>query len=259
VIAILLACISAYSLSFALDMLIGGLVGVYPATAFLPVVTWSGLCAVTLLAALKLNGLKSGLWVPFCVFGAVAIIGGIIGTHRYNLSVGGLVLVQAVLIGAAKRKRRMTGTTQERGGPKIRKGHAPTIGPYHLDMNLADLSKLVELTPVEKRALNIAVEFKNERIYHAQPAEFAGASWDIVLGAVDGRVYKVSALLAFDSREQRNGPRRNLDGLLQTTLGTPATATATVIIWDTVDGNVVMNDGEVGGVFGLVLTLTSLQ
>ena len=124
-------------------------------------------------------------------------------------------------------------------------------------MKTGDVNKLVELTPTEKDALGLVVEFKNERIYHAPPAEFAGVSWDIVLGAVDGRVYKVSALLVLENREQRDGVWRNLEGVLGTRLGAPASATATIIIWDTEDGNVVVNRAESGGAYAVVLTLTS--
>jgi hypothetical protein len=124
-------------------------------------------------------------------------------------------------------------------------------------MNTDDVSKLVELTASEKEALNLAVEFRNERIYHAPHAEFSGVTWDIVLGAVDSRVYKVSALSVLENREQRDRIWRNLEGVLRTRLGTPATATATIVTWDTEDGNVVVDRAEAGGDYAVVLTLTS--
>jgi hypothetical protein len=124
-------------------------------------------------------------------------------------------------------------------------------------MKATDISKLVELTPTEKEALNPAVEFKNERIYHAPHAEFAGASWDIILGAVNRRVYKISALLMLQSREQRDTMWRNVNGQFRTMLGAPASTTATITMWDTEDGNVVVNRTEGGGAYALVLTLTS--
>ena len=141
--------------------------------------------------------------------------------------------------------------------PKARRGHAPTIGPYHLDMDTGDVSKLVELTPAEKKALNAAIEFKGERIYNAPPANFAGINWEIVLGAVDNRVYKVSALVVFDNRERRDTIWRNLNDLLRTPLGSPASAEAAIVLWDTEDGNVVMNRADTGGEYAVVLTLTS--
>jgi len=146
---------------------------------------------------------------------------------------------------------------RKRDDPKTRRGFAPTIGPYRLDMKATKLSKLVELAPSEKKALNLAIEFKNERIYNAPPADFAGASWEIVLGTVDNRVYKVSALLVRENREHRDKMWRHLDGLFRTQLGTPATAAAPIITWDTEDGNVVMNRADGGGAYAVVLTLTT--
>ena len=55
-----------------------------------------------------------------------------------------------------------------------RRGHAPAIGAYHLDMKTSTASNLVELTPDETQPLNEAVRFKDERIYNAPDARFAG-------------------------------------------------------------------------------------
>ena len=124
-------------------------------------------------------------------------------------------------------------------------------------MKTADAKGLVELTPAERKALHTAVRFRNERIFHAPPAEFAGADWDMVLGAVDGSVYKLSGLLVLENREQRDGMWQTLVERLQTALGTPATAAATRVAWDTEDGNVVLNRADDAQGYAVVLTLTS--
>jgi len=140
---------------------------------------------------------------------------------------------------------------------KVRRGHAPAIGVYRLDMQTPDERKLVELSQDERDALKAAIQFKGERIYHAPSAEFAGASWDVVLGAVNSRVYKVSAVLSLGTLDQRNAMWQRLDGLLRKSLGTPASVSPIVTAWDTEDGNVVMNVGKAGGAHFIVLTLTS--
>src|SRR5260370_40177333 len=124
-------------------------------------------------------------------------------------------------------------------------------------MKTGEVAKIVELTPSERKALNLAVEFKSERIYNAPPADFAGTSWEIILGAVDNRVYKVSAVLVLENHEQRDRMWRNLDGQFRTSLGTPAIASEDIITWDTEDGNVVMNRADTGAAHVVVLTLTS--
>jgi len=179
--------------------------------------------------------------------------------HPRNL-VAALALILAGIAyptSAAKWSGKEAGIVEGRGEAKVRRGVAPTIGPYRLGMKTADASNLVELTPAEKKALNAAIEFRNERTFRAPSAEFAGATWDMILGAVDDHVYKLSALLVLESREQRDGMWRNLDGTLRTRLGTPAATAATLLAWDTEDGNVVLNRAEAGGAYVVVLTLTS--
>jgi hypothetical protein len=92
--AFVLAAASAYSLSFALDLLLGGLLGFYPATAFLPVVTWSVIAAVSGAVALRLSPTGRFLVIPCLVFAGMALFGGIVGRH-FSLIVGIGMLVQA--------------------------------------------------------------------------------------------------------------------------------------------------------------------
>jgi hypothetical protein len=161
-------------------------------------------------------------------------------THPRNFVTAMALIVGGITYGSVVAQQSAGSRATEEGvKPKVKRGHAPTIGPYHLNMNTGDASKLVELTPDEKKALNPVVEFKGERIYNAPPANFAGTNWKIVLGAVDNRVYKVSALVVLDNRERRDTMWRNLNDLLRTSLGSPASAEANIVLWDTEDGNVV--------------------
>lgn len=96
--AIALAAIAAYAFSFAIDLLLGGLAGVYPATAYLPVVTWSLIATVALVIAVKTARRSSWLALPFCAFGAVALLGAFVGTHPHNFGVAALLFIQAVIV-----------------------------------------------------------------------------------------------------------------------------------------------------------------
>ena len=49
--SLILATGAAYAFSFAVDLLLGGLFGVYPNTAFVPVVTWAFISGALTLAA----------------------------------------------------------------------------------------------------------------------------------------------------------------------------------------------------------------
>jgi hypothetical protein len=94
VIAFIIAGGSAYSFRFAIDLL-GELIGVYPSTAFLPVVTWSVIAVITGFVALRLAPASRFLVIPFGVMAMFTFLGGIVG-QRYSLIVGVVMLAQAL-------------------------------------------------------------------------------------------------------------------------------------------------------------------
>jgi len=95
VIAFVIAAASAYSFSFAIDLLFGGLLGVYPSTAFLPVVTWSVIAAITGVVALRLVPTGRFLVIPFAALAFLAFLGGVVG-QRYSLLVAAVMLAEAI-------------------------------------------------------------------------------------------------------------------------------------------------------------------
>ena len=168
------------------------------------------------------------------------------------------LIVAAITYGlVAARRADAQAASPERAQPSSRRGTAPTIGAYRLDMMARATSRFVELSQAEKQALNLVVEFKNERVFHAPPADYGGFKWDVVLGAVDDRVYKISSVLFLQTRATRDAAWRKIEGLLRAPLGSPASSTPAVLIWDTEDGNVVLNRADAGDAYALVLTLTS--
>jgi len=248
----------AYAASFALDMLTQAWAGeLPPANIVWPCFTWSLIAFFSLVICAGRSVPFPILATPFWIVGGLAMVSSI--AHPRNLVMAVVLIIGGVVYGAVagQRDADASGTAETGGQPKVRRGHAPTIGPYHLDTNAGVISNLVELTSAEKKALNSAIEFKNERLYHAPPADFAGASWEVILGTVNGCVYKISALLALENREQQDRMWRNLDDLLRTPLGTPATEVANIFAWDTEDGNVLMNRADADSTYVVVLTLTS--
>jgi hypothetical protein len=93
--AFVFAAVSAYSFSFAIDLLVGGLIGVYPNTAFLPVVTWAVIATITGFIALRLAPQGRFLVIPFAVITLVATFGGIVG-RRYDFIVAAVMLAESV-------------------------------------------------------------------------------------------------------------------------------------------------------------------
>ena len=98
VVAVLLAGVAAYALSFAFDLLLGGIIGVYPETAFLLVVTWSIISAVLLIVAIKLTRQRIWLVLPFAAFTIFALVGAIVGTHLHSYGVAVLLAVQSLIM-----------------------------------------------------------------------------------------------------------------------------------------------------------------
>ena len=72
---------SAYSFSFALDLVIGGLLKVYSSNVFVAVITWSVIATVCAVIALKIAPNFRWLSLPFFGFALVALFGGVVG-HR---------------------------------------------------------------------------------------------------------------------------------------------------------------------------------
>lgn len=105
VVALIIASVSAYSFSFAIDLLLGGLLGIYPSTAFLPVVTWSIIATITGFVALRLAPMGRFLVIPFVGLALLAFLGGVVG-HRHSLIVGGMMLAQAIGVWMATSTRR---------------------------------------------------------------------------------------------------------------------------------------------------------
>jgi len=88
---------SAYSFSFALDLVIGGLLKVYSSNVFVAVITWSVIATVCAVIALKIAPNFRWLSLPFFGFALVALFGGVVG-HRYSLLVGFFMLVQGIFV-----------------------------------------------------------------------------------------------------------------------------------------------------------------
>jgi hypothetical protein len=98
VLSLILATIAAYAFSFAVDLLIGGLIGIYPTTAFLPVVTWSFVSGISILAASALIRFNRWLVLPYLLFGALAVLGGCVGLHPHNFAVAAAMFLHAFFV-----------------------------------------------------------------------------------------------------------------------------------------------------------------
>jgi hypothetical protein len=103
VVSLILAAGAAFAWSCAADCLFGGLIGAYPTTAFLPAATWSFVSAGLILAAYALARWSRWLALPYVVFGAIAVLGGVISAHPLDFLVAGAMFLNAIFVWKASR------------------------------------------------------------------------------------------------------------------------------------------------------------
>lgn len=130
------------------------------------------------------------------------------------------------------------------------------IGPYKLDMSILGLKGLVELTP--KQYDIFPKTFKGEKIYNAPNVTFLGFSWNMMLGVVEGKIYKINPYLEIHDKKQANETAMKTLMHCKSKLGEPAQHQTGLFIWDTKDGNVVLQTAETSEGFAVNLFSTSL-
>jgi uncharacterized membrane protein YcaP (DUF421 family) len=64
----------------------------------LPVVTWSLIATVLLIIAARISPRRTWLALPFAAFGALAVLGAVVGTHPHAYAVALLLFIQAVIL-----------------------------------------------------------------------------------------------------------------------------------------------------------------
>ncbi len=251
-ISLAIAAGAAYAFSFAIDLLIGGLIGVYPNTVFLPVVTWSVISGVLLLAARAVvAGRLRWLSLPYVLFGTLAVLGALASTHLYSLGVAGLLYVQALLIWKSQPAKDL-----DAKGPV----HASfPIGSCHLDAPVDSVAGLREFSSNEYAIMGR--QFQGEINYNAPPVEFLGKQWSLMVGAVNGTIYKIALFLEAQSKAEANPVAMATLQYCTKMLGKPASQNTGLFVWDTSDGNTILQTAETpyGLAINLFLTSRSVQ
>jgi hypothetical protein len=114
------------------------------------------------------------------------------------------------------------------------------LGDYRLDMQLNDINGLKELTSQEYAVFGR--DSLQETIYHANPTEFLGRTWEIMVGTIEGKIYQLGASLSFSANKAEKEMSeliRNIYERFEMFLGTPTEETRGNIVWDTETGKVI--------------------
>ncbi len=127
-----------------------------------------------------------------------------------------------------------------------------SVGQYRIDTAIDELEGLTPLLPTELMALNAAVHFEGERIWHAPEADFLEMKWDTILGTVRNTIYKI-AIQWTGPRDQTGKAYRDVLIYCTKHYGNGHNH----MVWDTSDGNIVVDSRNIGSLGILNVFVTS--
>ena len=252
-VSLVLATGAAYAFSFAVDLLFGGLFGLYPNTAFLPVVTWSVLSTLVLLAAIAISRRNRWIALPYVAFGFLGALGGAVGSHPHNFAVSGLMFLQAYLLWK-------TASPVSVHGPAFQ-DKAPThfsfpIGEYKIDAPVEGIiGHLCEFSATEYVVMGR--KFEGEKNYNAPVVTFLRRPWELMLGTVYGKIYKIAPYLELKNGQEAKSIAMETLRFCTAHLGPPTSQNTGFFVWDTIDGNVILQTAEIAEAFAINLFVTS--
>jgi hypothetical protein len=99
--------------------------------------------------------------------------------------------------------------------------------------------------------------FKGERSYNAPPVHFLGRLWGLMVQTVNGRITKIAPHLEFTAKSEANRLAMQTLQYCTEQLGKPSQQKTGLFIWDTTDGNTVLQTGELPVGLAINLFLTS--
>jgi hypothetical protein len=135
------------------------------------------------------------------------------------------------------------------------------IGEYKLGASTDGLTGLTEFAESEYALMGR--EFEGEKNYNAPTVEFLGNSWKLMLGTVYGRIYKIAPYLEDLNIEEANCIGTETFHYCWEKLGEPSKyhdgfpLGTGFFIWQTTDGNVILQTVEAAGSYSINLFITS--
>lgn len=129
------------------------------------------------------------------------------------------------------------------------------IGGYTLNMILKDGHLLREFSPAEYKVMG--KQFVGEKIYHAPEVEFVSRLWNLDLGVVQGRLYKIVPFLELRNKTEANEVAFGALTFCNEQLGKPTKQRTGFFVWNMTDGNVILQTAEAKDGFAVNLFLTA--
>lgn len=134
------------------------------------------------------------------------------------------------------------------------------IGEYYLNMPVREMFDLKELGPAEYKSFEtagITKIFKDERIYHGKALSLFGVSWDTLLSATEGRLYKISLQAFGPAGRTADETHESVYYYIVQEMGKPSKTEANRYIWDAPEGNVFLSKRSLKGMHSVQFLLTS--
>ena len=122
-----------------------------------------------------------------------------------------------------------------------------SLGEYRLDMSLQEIKGLRELTKDEYAVFGR--ESMQDVIFHANPTEFVGRHWKMMVGTMEGKIYELGAILEVRAAEFTTDLPRDVFKHCELLLGTPTAEQQGHFIWDTANGSVIFQYAVIEDIF----------
>jgi hypothetical protein len=130
-----------------------------------------------------------------------------------------------------------------------------SVGSYRLDAPIGDLTGAVEFSAEEYAIMGR--KFKGERNFNTPPVQFLGRPWSMILQTVNGQISKIAPHIEVTSKTEANPIAMETLQFCMSLLGKPTEQKSGLFIWDTTDGNVILQTAETAGGLAINLFLTS--
>jgi hypothetical protein len=130
-----------------------------------------------------------------------------------------------------------------------------SVGPYALDAGIEDLDNVIEISPIEYQAL--PTFFEDEKIYRTPDISFLGLSWNVLIAATRGRIYKISPQLIAENSADADRAYSIVCGHFQHLMGKPTEEDEVRLLWRRSRGNVILERQRFGTDYCVQFFLTS--
>ena len=131
------------------------------------------------------------------------------------------------------------------------------IQSYRLGMPIDGVKGMVELSTEEYKIF--PKTFQDEKIYKTPNVLFLGFSWDMMIGAVGKKIYKMNPGIVTKNEKLANEVSIKTLEYCKSKLGDPVDEKIGRVIWDTEDGNVILQTGETEEGFAIFLFIASRE